>query len=450
MRKTKTAAGVLWAVLMGAMTGQAALFSQNFSRSNMVGDYVDETTPSANQFTVINGGATSIEAGQLKVVNAAGTAGNVRRWVAIEGTPVEAVSFSYKMGLTVAAGYAANTRLITGSIGEPEPGKNWMAWGIDATGLENEWKVAGNNEAKFTGPQTVTIFMNASAAPLHYTDPAAGKQVLAPNSYDLWVGTTQVADGKTDAFVKPEYDLTTFTISLALPPAVTYYFDNFEVLELSANPTRALYEDDFSGPAGVATNTVPDISPKGFEQRYFFTGLDGKGRLESTNPDQATAGYRVKLGPAPLTADSTIAQIKYTATLRIPTNDWVMIGFQEADINGLLFTDANNGPVVQFSPTFVLLRGGTWGGGNTTEALAGYYSPGDVITAEMTYHVAEQAMDLSIDGSTVTNRWPLNHEFPVGTSSAPVVYWLNTHLRYQPSAANGGAYIDHLQVETLP
>ncbi len=447
---TKKAAGALLVILMGAMAGQAAIFTQDFSSSTNAGDYIEATSPTQNQLTLVNGGAISIDAGRLKIVNAAGSGGNVRRWVAMEGTPVEAMSFSYEMDVTVAAGYAANTRLITGVIGQSAGGQNWMAWGIDATGVENEWNVTGTPAVKFTGAQTVTFFLNDSAVPLHYTDPVAGTQVLATNSYDVWVGTTQVADGRTGAFVHPEYDLVTFTLGLQVVPEATYYFDNFEVLELPADEALTIYEDDFSGAAGVATKTVPDVSPAGFEQKYFKTGLDGNGRLESTDPAQGTAGYRVKLGTAPLTDDPTLAEISYTVTMRTPTNDWVMIGFQEEDLNGLLVTAENNGPVVQFSPTFVLLRGGTWEGGNTTGALTGFYAAGEVITAVMTYHVAEQTLDLTINGSTVTNGWALNHEFPVGTPSDPVVYWLNTQLRYQPSAANGGTYIDNLQVATVP
>jgi hypothetical protein len=451
IRKKKTA-GVLLTTFWGMIAVQAAIFSQDFSSSTTVEDYIEATTPSQNQLTLVNGVTASIDAGRLKVVNAAGTSGNVRRWVDMEGTPVEAMSFSYEMEITVAAGYAANTRLITGVIGQPVGGQNWMAWGIDATGVENEWNVTGTPSVKFTGPQTVTFFLNDSSASLKYLDPAAGVQELAANTYDVWVGTALLAEGRADAYVHPEYDLTSFSLGLQVTPAATCHFDHFEVLELPPDPiaSRTLYQDDFSGAVGVASTTVPEVFSMGFDHNCFHTGLDGNGLLESTDPAEGTAGYRVKLGTAPLTDDSDLSEISYTVTMRTPTNDWLMIGFQEEDENGLLVAANNVGPLVQFNPTSVVLRGGTWDGGNTTGALMGFYSPGDVITAEMTYHVADQTMDLVVNGTTVTNGFSLEHEFPVGTPSDPVVYWLNTQLRYQPSAADGGATIDHLQVMAVP
>ena len=414
-----------------------AFFSQNFSVSTDAGVYIDATTPSVNQFTEIRGGETSIDAGRLKIVNEAGVPGAVKRWVDMEGTPAERMVLSFEMDLTIAGGYAANTRLITGSVGDTNG--IFKAWGIDATGVENEWNVTGITAA-FTGPQTLTVFLNDSDVEFDYTDPSASTQVLAAHTVDIWVGTTQVVDGIAN--VQPEYDLKTFQLALMSAPAATYCFDNFEVLELWA---PLIYQDDFSGAVGLATTTVPEVSPSGFEQNASGIGLDGNGRLESTNPLAGTT-YRVNLGRAPLTDDPAIAQIKYAAVLRAPTNDWVMIGFQETGIHSMLQPDGNSGPVVQFKSSTVRLIGGTWNGGDVSAWFSGFYSAGDVITAEMTYHVAAQTMDLAINGSPVTKGWVLNHGFPVGTPSDPVVYWLQAQLHKQPSATNGGAYIESLQV----
>ncbi len=220
-------------------------------------------------------------------------------------------------------------------------------------------------------------------------------------------------------------------------------------VSVMAARAEVVYQDDFSGAVGVSTTSIPEISPVGFEQKGLNTGLDGNGYLESTLPGNSGTGYRVKLGMAPLTTDTSIEEISYTVTMRTPTNDWVMIGFQEADANGLLVTNNNVGPVVQFNSIGVVLRGGTWGGGNVSAQFLNTYTLGEVITAEMTYHVDLGTMDLVINGLTVTSGFVLNHEFPVGTNSAPVVYWLNTQLRLQPSAADGGAFIDSLQVSVF-
>jgi hypothetical protein len=426
----------------------AALFEQDFSSSTNTTDYIELTTPTANQLTLVNGGAISIDAGRLKIVNAEGTAGNVRRWVAMEGTPVGGMSFSFEMEITVAAGYAANTRLSTGTIGQVSP-QNFMAWGIDATGVENEWNVTGTTAVKFTGPQTVTIFLNDSSVPLHYTDPAAGTQYLAPESYDVWVGTTLVSDGKTDSFVHSEYDLMMFNIGLTTGTAATWHFDNFEVLELPVDDVLAIYADDFSGDEGVASNSVPEVSQAGFSAASAYTGLNGGGLLQASTVN-AAANYRFMIDTDPLTDDDSITEIRYTVEMRTPTTQWLMVGFHGNDApTGFLVEGYNAGPIVQFGPTYVILRGGTWGGGNATGALSGYYSAGELITAEMTYHVAAQTMDLVINGVTVTNGWAVDHVFPVGTPSDPVVQWAQIQLRSQPTAAAGGAYIDSFRIDAF-
>ncbi|MEA2069342.1 MAG: hypothetical protein U9P12_09085, partial [Verrucomicrobiota bacterium] len=295
---------------------------------------------------------------------------------------------------------------------------------------------------------------------------ALSSVITAEMTYHVGAGTMDLAiNGSTitNGFAL-EHEFPTGTLSdpvvywaqmqLRLQPSAAdggTYIDSFQIETTPAVAGTTIYQDDFSGAAtNVATTTVPEISPVGFEQRYFTTGLDGNGHLESTNPAQSGAGYRVKLGTDPLTDDTSIEAIRLTIHMRTPTNDWVMIGLQEGGANGLLTAANNAGPILQFNPTSVQLRGGTWGGGTVTPGLYNFYSAGDEIVAEMTYHVDTQTMDLSIDSLVVTNGFVLNHEFPVGTPSDPVVYWLNSQLRFQPSAADGGAYIDSWQVEILP
>ena len=209
-----------------------------------------------------------------------------------------------------------------------------------------------------------------------------------------------------------------------------------------------VYQDDFSGAATLdAKDTVPEITLPGFFEASALTGLDGNGRLESTSPTEANANYRFRIDTDPLTADTSIAEISYKVTMRTPINDWVMIGFHEINVNGFLSAGINGGPIVQFNPLGVVLRGGTWGGGSESAQFLNTYTLGEVITAEMTYHIDAGTMDLAINGSTITNGFALNHEFPVGTLSDPVVYWAQAQLRFQPSVADGGAYIDSFEIE---
>ncbi len=229
------------------------------------------------------------------------------------------------------------------------------------------------------------------------------------------------------------------------------YVDDIIVETMTVENGSIIYKDDFSG--AVTNNpkaTVPEVMPAGYRNSYLTTGLDGSGHLESTDATQANANYRVRLGINPLTDDASIAEIKYTVTMRTPTNDWVMVGFHETEANGLLGEVANGGPMVQFNPGGrVFLHGGVFNGGTSSAAINNLYALGSMITAEMTYHVGDQTMDLDINGSSVATGFALNHEYPIGTLSDPVVYWAQMQLRKQPSVADGGAYIDSMQVEII-
>lgn len=229
------------------------------------------------------------------------------------------------------------------------------------------------------------------------------------------------------------------------------YIDSLvvETIPVPAEAGTTVYQDDFSGVAGVATATVPEVSLAGFEQKHYQMRIDGSGRLESSNPDGHGSGYRVRLKTDPLTDDSSIEAIRCTIKMRTPTNEWVMIGFQEVDANRLVVSENNTGPVLQFNPTSVTLRGGTYGGGDSVATYPPYYSAGEDITAVLTYHVGTKTVDFSVNDFVVTNGFVLNHEFPVDTDSDPVVLWLNTQFRYQPSAADGGCCISSIQVETI-
>ena len=442
---------VIWAIaVVGSVCPvSAALFEQDFSSSTNVADYIDDTAPTANQFTLINGATASVEVGRLKLIKEVGTGGNVRRWIDMEGSPVTAMSFAFDMELSFSE--VADTRLYTGTIGEEGSGNQWMAWGIDATGTDNEWKVTGTTDA-FTGVQTVTIFLNdSSESPINYADPAGDIQLLSTNSYDVWVGTNLVADGKTDGFVHPEKDLKVFGLGLTAGPSLIGWFDNFEVSEIPYSSTMTVYKDDFSGAETSASSTsVPEIALPGFSAASWRTGLDGNGRLEALDGlAAANMNYRFQIDTDPLTDNAEIKEIKYVIEMRTPTNDWVMVGFEQESSIGLLTTEANVGPMVQYNPSgYVVLRGGTYYSTATNYlSLPGQYVGSDIITAEMTYHVDEQTMDLVINDKIIALGFDLRHEFPAGTNSDPVVNVLQVQLRNQQSAANGGSYVDSLQVD---
>jgi hypothetical protein len=231
--------GIIWAVATIAATASQAgtLFKQDFSSSVNYTDYVKATTPSQNQFTLINGGPISIVDGRLNIVSATG--GNVQRWVDMVGTPVGALSFSYDLSVTY-TGVSAGTRLITGVVGEPVAGGHWMAWGIDATGVDNEWKVFGTSTNRVSESATVKMFLNNTGSDITYLDPTGGTQLLANDKYDIWLGDVRIQAAGTPT--QPDKLLTSFTLAIRnTGSSITYSFDNFSVKTIPGPATLGLY-----------------------------------------------------------------------------------------------------------------------------------------------------------------------------------------------------------------
>jgi hypothetical protein len=209
---------------------------------------------------------------------------------------------------------------------------------------------------------------------------------------------------------------------------------------------KTIYQDDFSGAAGAATATVPETVPDGFVQHQFGAGLDGSGGLIATEK-VPYANFRVNLGPALLTADASVRNVKCTVVLRPPALSWVGIGFHEQDVNALLGPN-NSGPFVLFAPDQITLCGGAALNSNgNTSALPAVYKRGAVITAEIVYHSADQTLDMAIDGTNVVSGFVLGHKYPKDIPSAPVLQWIQIQFFNQPSAADGGPFVDSLKME---
>jgi hypothetical protein len=72
------------------------------------------------------------------------------------------------------------------------------------------------------------------------------------------------------------------------------------------------------------------------------------------------------------------------------------------------------------------------------------YRAGDVITVVLSYHSASKTADLSVNGTALIEGFVLDHEFPAGTPSDPVVQWVGLQF----FKCSSDAYVDSLQVET--
>jgi len=218
------------------------------------------------------------------------------------------------------------------------------------------------------------------------------------------------------------------------------------MLAAGAAQATVVYQDDFEGPAGNATNTTPEITVAGWVGTYAnTTEIDGGGKLESSNAGNAIANYRFRIATDPLTDNPTNHIISWSGTIRMPTNEWIAIGFHEINRNNMLTADINSGPFLRFTPTVTWVSPGN--GVTNHESLGGTHQPGDIVSVRMDYDVQAQSVTVWMNNKVVGSNIAINHEFPVGTPADPVVYWAQVQFRNQPRAADGGAYVDDFQIE---
>ncbi|MEA2067600.1 MAG: FAD-dependent oxidoreductase [Verrucomicrobiota bacterium] len=211
-----------------------------------------------------------------------------------------------------------------------------------------------------------------------------------------------------------------------------------------------IYSAGFNGAAGTpAKELAPETAIPSFFQTSESMALDGNGHLEA-NKIKHNANYRFRLDTAPLNNNPSIRAVTCSVALRAPLTEWVAVAFHGENRNGVLTGKADSGPWLQINPSSVVVRGGHSTKGSQ-DVFSGTHEPGQRVAVELTYHFDEKTVDLSVNGSAVASALPVTHLLE-GTEedSDPRIQWVQLHLRAQPSAAEGGAYIDSLAVETLP
>jgi hypothetical protein len=282
------------------------------------------------------------------------------------------------------------------------------------------------------------------------------------SSVDLWINNELVAD---DVAIAHEYPAGTPAAPVVYWAQIHFrlqasaagggaYVDDFKIETLS-RATGILFQDDFSGAAGgVLTNSMPEVYMPGFSDIALKAELDGSGKLQSGSATEPSANYHFKLMVNPVTDDPLVGEIRWKANVRMPTNSWIAIGFHGANINNLISANVNSGPFLRFDPqsTYVSQGNGLTG----QQQFASTHAPGDLIAVEAVYHVAASTMDVYFDGvpavgqgNNVATNVTIAHEWPVGTPADPVVDYAQIHFNLQPTAAQGGAYVDDFEVSVV-
>lgn len=229
------------------LTPTAIYFSQDFSASTVVADYVS-IAPSSGQFNAIGTTgslmAISVTDGKLQFSRTGGNSGSFSRTSDFSPIPM---TLKYSFELSVSGNTAPQTTAAQLQLGSgfgvgnsAEVLTNVFArLGINWTATTGEWSLrniaAPVNSPNFTGSQTVTWFINNSDAGLQYLAPDGTTDSLVDNSADVWVGTTRVFDDV--AATTPTQSLAdlkfVFTAGLG-----TIQIDNIQITDIAA-PTAA-------------------------------------------------------------------------------------------------------------------------------------------------------------------------------------------------------------------
>lgn len=226
---------------------KAQLFSQNFSSSSTVSDYVS-ATPSSGQFTSINNAAnnpTSINAGALRFTKTGGSTGYFARTTAFTGPPTfvqikfdfqvtgnPAVLNTNQATFYLGAGLTDNTSIANGDF------HSRVTFNFDATVGNFSLRNVGtstNGANSYSGKQTITFVVNNSGSTKTYTAPNGATESVANDKFDIWVGTTKEFDELAATTVTADLSKFKFLYPSGSENAVLD-FDNFIISELITLP----------------------------------------------------------------------------------------------------------------------------------------------------------------------------------------------------------------------
>ncbi len=222
-----------------------------------------------------------------------------------------------------------------------------------------------------------------------------------------------------------------------------------------------IYEDDFAGSAGDATNTVPLIEPDGFQEDVSGDmKLSGDGKLYT---ESGSGRYAVDLGSL-ITDNPGITDIRFEATIGNPTaqetSNWLGMGFSDVG-NNSLSTSGAGGPWFQIyghtGPGRIQVRGGPGTDNGTGFVSTGLWDESEQNEIDFVLHfnIANQTASVQINGTYV--------EFDDGdggtTTQLPIIYgdgsdeppirWAHFQWSNQFEPENGGGYVSHSKVSVI-
>lgn len=243
--------------------GFAQIFSQNFSSSTTLADYVNVTNPNAGQFTFFSAFGSSpfvIDNGRLKInKNGTGSAQGVRN-VNFASTPkVAIIKFKFEVANAVNPsttitnhGHFFVGNGFDNSANLPDNiaagGNAHSKFGFSISGnsfsvnlissLNAQTKAAESSAQLFTGEQQLTFAVNNSDNSIVYSAPDGSFVTLGNDKWDLWVGTTKVYSDV--AAFGPAVPLNQFRLgfhsNITASNVLQIYFDDINVYDETILP----------------------------------------------------------------------------------------------------------------------------------------------------------------------------------------------------------------------
>lgn len=183
-----------------SMSAKSQVFSQNFEKSNKIGEYVS-ARPNTGQFNVATATGESevaVVKGKLRLAKNGG--GDARPYI-VRSTPLAVPSqfLSLTFKITAKAQGDATAYLALGDGYEhtalPDSvQKSYVRFVFHL--LPNGFSIRNSNQGqegagKYTGEQELTLVLNNSGAAKTYTTPDGSTQAVENDRWDLWVGNTK-------------------------------------------------------------------------------------------------------------------------------------------------------------------------------------------------------------------------------------------------------------------
>ena len=197
--------GLLLAFLLFYSLSYGQLFTQDFESSTNLSSYVNLTSPTNGQFNAIGtsgaGTVVSINANKLRFTRTGANAGSFSRTLDFVPTPT---SLIYQFDVTVSGNSSPETTAAIWQVGSgyglangAERNDNTHSkLGLNIGSTSGQFSLrnirSSINSASFLGKQTVTWYINNTGGLLTYTAPDASTQNVQDDTFDVWIGNTQV------------------------------------------------------------------------------------------------------------------------------------------------------------------------------------------------------------------------------------------------------------------